>query len=192
MAELRLDRELEGEGDDLGQGPRPEPGARDEAPLRMVEWYRPDQGRRVLRIWGLGVAMVVGGALSAIVALRGLGSLGQVVPVARVGLAVVGGLLVLGGPLVCIVRLLRAMRDDDYVALQNNGVVIGRRGEIELLPWDELDTVEHQPEPSETLLLRRRDGGEIALDETYAGTDLARLGRRISHLRSKVLMDLLR
>ncbi len=183
MAELGLDRDLEREGEGLDHK---------KPPLRMVEWYRPDQGRRVLRIWGLGVAMVTGGALCAIGGLRGLGSLGQVVPVARIGLALVGGLLVLSGPLLCIMRLLRAMRDDDYVALQNNGVVIARRGEVALLRWDELAIIEYRREPREALLLRRRDGTEAVLGEAYAAIDLARLGRRISHLRSKVLMDLLR
>jgi hypothetical protein len=183
MAELGLDGELERDGEAIADPP---------SPTRMVEWYRPDQGRRVLRIWALGVAMVASGALCAIIALRGLGSLGQVVPVARGALAIVGALCVLGGPLLCIVRLLRAMREDDYVALQSNGIVIARGGEVELLSWSELDTIEHLSEPSEALLLKRRDGELHELGEAFAGIDLALLGRRISHLRSKVLMDLLR
>lgn len=152
----------------------------------LLEWYRPDPRRQIYAIWALGVLLVLLGAICASLALTRPWGSGL-----RIALALVGASCVIAGPVSAIVRLLHAMRDDDYLALHEEGIVLARDGQVTNIGWDELSSAERQAGPPEALLLRRREGALI-IDRRFGGLDVATLARRINHLRSKVLLDLLR
>lgn len=158
-----------------------------EPSTRLLEWYRPDPRRQIYAIWGLGALLVLLGAICASLALtRPWGS------ALRVTLALVGASCVIAGPVSAIVRLLRAMRDDDYLALHASGVVLVQAGQVTNIAWDELLAAEQVAGPPETLVLRRREGEPLVVHRRFGELDVATLARRINHLRSKVLLDLLR
>lgn len=157
------------------------------ADLQLLEWYRPDPRPQMLSIWLMGSGLVIAGMACALLALLGERLAG---PVPRVTLGLVGGALVLGGPLSAMVRLVRAMRDESYVALLRIGVLICEKGHEELLVWDAIQEAAPLDTKDEGLRFLRHDAPPLELRMRFPELSAAKLAARINHLRSKVLMGL--
>ena len=99
---------------------------------------------------------------------------------------VLGLLLVCSGPLVAMRMIHELMREEDFLLVRTDGIVL-QKGEHRVhFGWEELVAVRHDPE-HDAVALEHRDGDELLIEERYADISPEELARRMSELRRKCL-----
>jgi hypothetical protein len=116
------------------------------------------------------------------------------VPLAAYALTVLGGLIVLAGP-VLLVRRLRGRGDDEEAELSLcRGALVFRDHEGQTtVPWAEVREVRAEPgdDGAEVVTLTRHDGSEVRLTVAFAGIGTQALAARIRAVRGRALFGLL-
>ena len=154
----------------------------------IVEWYRVEQRRTLLGIWVAGASLLSCGVLMLAVVYRGTDGLGW--PLGA-GLAIVGALLTLAGPLFAVLAFQKVLSDDSYVALRGDGVLYNDGQQDHLIRWDDLEEVVHDA-PTGAVRLRTSDGRWVSVEIELAGIAPQDLATRIVDVRRKALLELLR
>jgi hypothetical protein len=158
----------------MGEGPR------------IVEWYRADSWPRMRRILLVGPALLTLGGL--VIAVSFLTHQPRAV---RVDAAALGFVLVAGGAIFTMVGMQRILREDLYLALRSDGIVVHSSAGETLVPWDELREARWDEVRAELVLLCA--GAEpIVLARPFAGIGGRDLAARVAAVRRKAAMKLLR
>jgi hypothetical protein len=84
----------------------------------------------------------------------------------------------------------RLLREDLYLALRTDGVMVQSPAGEMLVPWDDLEEVRWD-EPSAALVLRRAAAEPIVLTRPFAGIGGQALAARVVAVRRKVAMKLM-
>lgn len=103
--------------------------------------------------------------------------------------AVLGGICVVVGPFLAILRLARSLREDASISARTDGVVFERNGKSLHMAWDDIERVELEP-PS-TLIFRLKNDEPFVLHEHFAFIETAELQKRLEELRRKASFGLL-
>ncbi|HEY3821489.1 MAG TPA: hypothetical protein VGL81_30185 [Polyangiaceae bacterium] len=155
-------------------------------PPRIVDWYRVDPWPRMRRVLFTGpLVLALGGLVTA------ASFLGRVPRDLRGDATLLGVVLVAGGALFTIVGMSHILRDDVYLALRTDGVVLRLAGLETLVLWDELASVRWNAPPGE-LVLERSAGAPLAVPRRFRGIEGTALAERILQTRRKAAMSLLR
>jgi hypothetical protein len=157
----------------------------------IVQWHRPDPRKQIYRIWGLGVMLIMLGLVCASLALAAGQFLGTNF---RIALALIGASCTIAGPLSSVIRLLREMRDDTYLALQSNGLLVVDEGDATFVCWRELKLalVKQERGDGAFLEIECHEGEPIEVHQQFSDISLSELCKRINHVRTKALMGMLR
>ncbi|MEZ4472779.1 MAG: hypothetical protein R3F60_18740 [bacterium] len=165
---------------------RPTP---DDDPALNLEWFRPDPRPRLYRTYGVGVALILAGAL-----LCGWAFLGLRAPGPEEGRAaivmIVGLLLTAGGMLLMVRRVLLVLADDTCLVLRVDGLRFDRAGARTLVPWTAIDRVEAV---GDRLRIETDDPrlGVVEIGTRFTDLSAAEVARRIGETRRRALMGLL-
>jgi hypothetical protein len=147
---------------------------------QMVDWYRVEQSRALLRAFlPAFVFMPVG---SCVV---GLSLLGSVVPIAWQGyLTLLGVLITACGPLWAIVQLQRSIRADLYVAIRVDGLCIRLDPEREerVYDWNRVLDAEYDASVG-VISVSLRDAEPLSIAGKFSQLGLPELCRRIRDAR---------
>jgi hypothetical protein len=150
----------------------------------IVEWHRVSGSRAILRPLLLGAAIL---SLGPAIAVAGI-VLGRHTPGLVNPSLTLAGLFVFTGPVVALMGLSRAFKEDAVLAARATGVTFERNGRSIALTWDELEAIVFSP--PNALVFKRREGDPFVLHETFdIATD--ELAKRFETLRRKASMDLL-
>lgn len=150
----------------------------------IVEWHRVAGAKAILKPLALGALFLMLGPGIAVTGIL----LGRATPSLVTPALVIGGVLVLAGPVVALAGLARTFKEDAFLAARAGGVTFERNGKNITLTWDEIDAVVF--EPPEALVFRRREGDPFVLHERFdIATD--ELAKRFEALRRKASLDLL-
>jgi hypothetical protein len=152
----------------------------------MLEYYRVDSMRRMLRALIIGPSLLAAGSVILALALV----VAKHSEPGRWALVAVGSVCTVGGPIFLIASLHRILREEAYLALRTDGVLYHRGAERELLAWDTLEKVRWDPEAS-VLRLERRTGDPWLIAERFAGIDGPALAKRMEDVRRKASFGLL-
>ena len=150
---------------------------------QVLEWHRVEGA--VLRSLAIGAGILFLGpsfAAIAFVACKHYFAL-------QVGFAVLGGICVVVGPTLAILKLAHALREDASLAARTDGVVFERNGKSLHMSWDDIERIEAHP-PT-TLVFRLRAAEPFVLHERFAMVETAELGKRLEELRRKASFGLL-
>jgi hypothetical protein len=158
--------------------------------VRIVEWYRLDQGRRMRRILIAGPGLLTLGGL--LIALSFTSRHGADLRVA----AVLGGLgLVASGAVLTVASMYWTLRQDAYIALRTDGLTLhggsASAPEETFIPWDALAQASWDSTRAE-VRLEQVDGRVVVVALSYAGISLSALAQRIEQTRRRAAMGLLR
>lgn len=184
----------------------------------IVEHFRVDASRQLLRALGLGSlimavgSLVVAGALLAprldterpVYARAAPGDarfrVGQVTadgaPIRtgtewwELGLGLLGLASIVGGGGIAIVGLNRVLREERFLALRTDGAFFRAGRDRSLIRWEDVAAVRWDDERRE-LAFDRHDGASWTRAERYAGIDGAELAKRAADVRRKALFGLL-
>jgi hypothetical protein len=186
----------------------------------IVEHYRLDPTRQLLKALGVGSLIMAVGSLTVAAALlfprldrsRPVGPqvvhardavlrTGQVTaegePVRNgsmwweLGLGLLGLASIATGGAVAIVGLNRTLRDESYLALRSDGAYFRAGRERSLLRWDEVCAVRWD-EDRRAVVFERHEGEPWLRVERFAGIAGPDLAKRASEIRRKALFGLLR
>lgn len=152
----------------------------------LLEWYRPDQTRRVWRVLLAGAGIMTAGGL--VMAISFLTHQREAV---RTYAAVVGIVLTVCGGLTTVLGMTRILADDRYIAVKLEGLVVALGGDERHLAWGDLERIRFDDE-SHLLLLEPREGDAIAVDTKFAGKTGPDLAQRLDELRRKASFGVLR
>jgi len=153
---------------------------------RIVEWYRADPGPRMRRILVAGPAILTLGGL--VIAASFLTHLPRD---ARLVSALVGFVFVAGGALFTMVAMNRLLRDDVYLALRTDGLVLRSPEGETLVPWDTLESARWEASRAE-LVLARTGAAPVRVQRGFGRVSGAELAARIEQTRRRAAMNLLR
>jgi hypothetical protein len=153
---------------------------------RIVEWYRADPWPRMRRILLVGPTLLTLGGL--VIAVSFLTHLPHAV---RMHAAALGFGLVAGGAVFTMVGMQRILREDLYLALRSDGLVVHSSASETLVPWDELREARWDETRAELVLLPAA-GEPIVLPWPFAGIGGRDLAARVGAVRRKAAMKLLR
>jgi hypothetical protein len=153
---------------------------------RIVEWYRVDPWPRMRRFVVAGPGLLTLGGL--VVAVSFMTHQPSDV---RLVATMVGFALVAGAAVVTTIGMSRILRDDEYLALRTDGVVI-RAGDCDtLVRWNELAAARWDPARGE-LVLERDGADEVRTTCRFARVSGRELAERIARTKLRVAMNLLR
>lgn len=102
---------------------------------------------------------------------------------------ILGLLLVASGPLVAMRMIHLLMREEDFLLVRTDGIVLQKGERRVMLRWDDVVAVRHDAE-YDAIALEHRDGDELLIEERYADVSPAELAKRMSDLRRKALWGL--
>ncbi len=153
---------------------------------RIVEWYRADPWPRMRPVLLVGPPLLTLGGL--VVAVSFLTHQPRDV---RLVAAVVGLGLVAGGALFTMVGMQWTLRDDTYLALRTDGVVIQASGREVVIGWDELESAGWDPSRRE-LVLSRKLGARVVLGRPFARISGPALAARVTAVQRRITMNLIR
>jgi hypothetical protein len=108
----------------------------------------------------------------------------------RFDAAVAGFVLVASGAIFTMIGMQRILRDDTYLALRTDGVVIRIEGRETLVPWDELSEARWDSARVE-LVLERSDGTALSIAQRFARATGPELCARIAQTKRRVAMNML-
>jgi len=131
----------------------------------IVEWHRVAGAKAILRplLYGAG-ALMLGPAIA------------------------IGGTLALLGPVITLIGMRGAFKEDAILAARSTGVTFERDGQCVTLPWDDLEAIAF--EAPDAIVFKKREGEPYVLRERFdvPGDELA---KRFETLRRKASMNLL-
>ena len=194
----------------LGERGRTEPPAGG----RIVEHYRVDVSRRMLRAIGIGVFVMTVGLAAATLAImlpRWSGDIPEAAQrepllpdrsVTRIRaqlpedvrsqeaiFGLIGLAFIPTGGLISIIGLNRLLSEDHYLALRTDGAVFsGDGGERDFVAWADVEEIRAE---RGAVGFIRHDGDVWLRTERYAGIDAEELAKRASEVRRKGLFGLL-
>lgn len=197
---------------------RPTDGRRDEDDHvrggRIIEHYRLDPTKQLLRALGLGSLIMALGALTGAGALfyrrpqpssthdEGVFRIGLATADGRpiqsgsvwweLGLGLIGlGSIVTGGT-VAIVGLHRILREERYLALRTDGAFFRAGREHSLVRWEDVSSVRWDNDRQEVVFDLHDEDDPWRRPERYAGIAGPELAKRASEVRRKALFSLLK
>jgi hypothetical protein len=144
----------------------------------LLEWFRVDRSRGTFWLLFIGITFVfVGAALVACGILSSESSVLHYLTLVGATLLTVGLVTAFGGLTVTLAR-------DEYLAVRRDGVLVhGVRSE-DVLVWDELASVKHDPEAN-AVVFEAVSGPPYVLTEPYTGASRAELAAHLEELRRK-------
>jgi hypothetical protein len=152
---------------------------------RILEFYRADPVPQMRRVLVIGpVLLTMGGLVIAVSFLEGMSR------AVRLDAAALGFALIAGGAIVTILGMHRMLREDLYLALRSDGVVVQSASGETLVPWDELEQARWDAARCE-LVLVRADADPIVLRRPFARIAGRALAERILAIKRKVALNLL-
>lgn len=152
---------------------------------RVVEWYRHDASRRIVRILIPSSFVLATGAVlvSRSLFIRELTDAGAL-------LGLLGLILVALGPLSAIVGLRRVLRAEDFLLLCTDGLFHHAGGTVERYLWADIERVEFD-EGRDGIELRMRNGERHRIDKRFAGIGNPALAHRLDEVRRKATFGVL-
>jgi hypothetical protein len=154
--------------------------------LRILAFYRADTSARVRRVLIFApVAMTLAGMVIAVSFLT------HQPERVRVMSAALGFAMVAGTGIMTALVLQRVLRDDGYLAIRTDGIVVQAAARESLVPWAELAEARWD-EPGRTLILARSEGPPVVVAWSFARISGPELVDRIEQDRRKAKMGLLR
>jgi hypothetical protein len=157
------------------------------AAARLVAFFRLDPWTRMRRVLLIGPASLsVGGV---VVALSFLTRLSRAL---RDDAAVAGLLLIAGGAAYTLLGMHRILRDDVYLALRTDGLMVRAAALSEtLIAWDELAAARWDENRRE-LVLERASAAPIVFARPFARITGPALAECIATTKRRIAMNLLR
>jgi hypothetical protein len=155
-------------------------------PLRILAYYRADTSVRVRRILILGPALMSFGGM--VIAISFLTHQPERV---RTLSAAAGFVLIAGAAILTAATLQRILRDDGYLAIRTDGVVVQNASQETLVLWNDLAEVRWDA-PGRTLVIGRTGGEPLVVAWSFARISGPELADRIEQDRRKAIMGLLR
>ena len=151
----------------------------------IIEWFRPDRRREILRVFAIACGVLASGAL-----LVGLANTGMIAlnDTGRQVVAVIGAITTLCGPLIAVIGLPMVIGGDDFLALSVDGVVVTRKKVQQVITWTELSAADAS---TDRLRLQLESGRVVEVAERFAGIELPDLAARINRTQQRALMGLL-
>ncbi|MEM9190181.1 MAG: hypothetical protein AAGF12_13435 [Myxococcota bacterium] len=150
----------------------------------IVEWYRLDQNAQIVKVLALGALLMAPGS-----ALVGVGISPYPIPeLLRILLTLLGALMTVGGPAICILGLRNVMAVDSYIALRTDGLVCHLSPSPTLTLWENIIDIEAD---GEVLVLVLRDDTTERIDQRFNGIRPEELVKRMREVRRKALFGLL-
>lgn len=149
----------------------------------LVEFYRVDPFRRIVKPLVLGISCLVVGSLLVAVGLV----LAKTFSSARIAAAIIGGISTIAGPAIAISGLHRALREESYLAAQKTGIVLRMGDQVRFVKWDDIEEFV----ATQTGVRIVTKTGDISLDERFSNVSSDELAKRLAALRRKALFQLL-
>jgi hypothetical protein len=156
------------------------------AAVRIVDWYRADPWPQMRRTLVVGPAALTVGAL--IVAVSFLTRQSQDLRACAAG---AGLTLVAASAIFTVASMHRILRDDEYLAIRTDGVILQHASRETLVVWDALARARWDALRAE-LVLERALGDSVVVGRVFARITGPVLAERIEHARRKAAMGLLR
>ncbi len=184
------------------------PASRRQGEPPIVEWYRLDASRAILRTLVLGASiMLLGSLVSAwgLLSSRGsiphpfLGHRGAVMaaeaatersPLLEISTGLVALGCLLGGGFTAIVGLKRALSEECYLALRHDGALFVSGDTERFVAWDDLEDVTWDAR-SDALLFVGHDGESVPLVARFADVTNEELAKRARAVRRRAVHGLL-
>jgi hypothetical protein len=154
------------------------------APVHMVNWYRVNPWKRMRVVLIVGpVLLSLGGLVVAVsFATRAPASLRELSDVA-------GMLLIAGGALVTMLGMHRILRDDAYLSIRTDGVMLQAASTETFVAWDDLTSARWDAARL-AVLLERREGDAVVVGQRFATIDGPELAERIEQARRRAAMGM--
>ena len=155
------------------------------APAVILDWYRTDPWPRMRRLLIAGPALLSLGGLVAAVSFATRQPQGVRSAAAFVGLALVasGASMLLGG-------MFRILRDDAYLAIRTDGVVLRSPSREMLVVWSEIARTRWDARFGE-LVIERTEGEPIGAGRRFAGIAGPALAEKLELARRRAAMGML-
>lgn len=173
----------------------------------MLEWYRVDRTERIRHVLVRASSLVLLGSLMGAYAALGMRITHGVPMRARLAgpfvdvlgaplgvpwpertLGVLALLSVIVGAATAIRGLARELRDERWLALRTDALVVARDGKTVRIRWKHIDDVRVD---GTTIVVTLRSGRAIEIRERFAGTTRTALGEKIAQARRRALHGLL-
>jgi len=153
-------------------------------PVRMLDWYRVDPRSRMRRVLVAGPALLsLGGLVVAVsFATRESAAIRELADVA-------GLFLVASGAAVTMLGMYRILRDDAYLSIRTDGVMLHTSSLETFVAWDELGRVRWDGARA-ALILERKEGDPTVVTHRFATIDGPALAERIERARRRVAMGM--
>lgn len=148
----------------------------------VIDYYRADQRRHLLRTWLSSLLLVyLGCGLTVVPVLERHTSeaAGQL-------LGVLGLLTIALGVFCTIHGLFRGLCSERYISLRRDGLVVRVEGAPVLIAWNELEEVRHLA-AEQCVLLVLNCGRELQLTDRYTGAEVGQLAKQIATVRRRAL-----
>jgi hypothetical protein len=153
---------------------------------RIVEWFRVDPWPRIRVVLLTGpVVLTLGGLVIAVSFLT------RASRDTRIEAAIAGFVLVASGALTTFIGMQRVLRDEVFLALRTDGLVVQTRQGETFVTWDDLEEARWDGGRG-LLLLTRADASVVTVGERFAGIDGKALADRIRMTKRRAAMNLLR
>jgi hypothetical protein len=153
---------------------------------RILEWYRADPWPRMRRLLFVGPGLLTLGGI--VIAVSFLARQPRDV---RVEAAAVGFVLVATGAIVTMLGMHLMLRDDEYLALRTDGLVLRSGGVETLVAWDDVHAARWDA-PAGALVIERQNGERVVFDRRLARIAGAALPELIERTKRRVAMKLVR
>jgi hypothetical protein len=153
-------------------------------PVRMLDWYRVDPRSRMRRVLVAGPALLsLGGLVVAVsFATRESAAIRELADVA-------GLFLVASGAGVTMLGMYRILRDDAYLSIRTDGVMLHTSSLETFVGWDELARVRWDGGRA-ALIFERRESDAMVVTHRFATIDGPALAERIERARRRVAMGM--
>jgi hypothetical protein len=152
---------------------------------RIIEYYRADAWPAMRRVLVAGPVVLTLGAL--VIAFSFLTRPPHAV---RLEAGAFGFVLIAAGALATAVGMQRILRDELFLALRSDGVVIQSPAGETLVGWDDLRAARWEADRA-ALVLERRAGDPIVLSRPFSRIAGRALAERILAVKRKAAMNLL-
>jgi hypothetical protein len=153
-------------------------------PVQMLDWYRVDAWRRMRRVLVAGPALLTLGGLVVAVsfATREPASVRELADI-------VGLFLVAAGAAVTMAGMHRILRDDAYLSIRTDGVMLHSASLETFVAWTDLERVRWDG-ARPAILLERREGDAIVISHRFATIEAPALAERIERARRRTAMGM--
>jgi hypothetical protein len=149
----------------------------------VFEWHRVEGA--VLSSLAMGAGILLLGPICGAIAFVAFKHRYEL----ELAFAIIGGVCIVVGPAIAVIRLARSLREDASLAARSDGVVFERNGKALHMEWDDIERVEL--EPAGALVFRRKGEEPFVLHATFATIGTPELQKRLEELRRKASFGLL-